>query len=182
MPLSPHLQTIHRGSRILAPVCLLAAIAWPLLAVGWVVLAPAADLFSQVGIKGALAIGAQIQTWQRLAAAACAGIPALAASAAMWALWTCLRCFGRGEYFSTATVGALQRFAGWTFVSVVLSVIEQPIASVLLSFGFPPGQRQLVLAVGSPQFGPLLVAGTVWVIAGAMAEARRLADENAQFV
>jgi hypothetical protein len=53
---------------------------------------------------------------------------------------------------------------------------------LVLTSGFPDGQHQALISFGPQQLQALLVAGTVWVISGAMTEAGRLADENAQFV
>ena len=65
---------------------------------------------------------------------------------------------------------------------MALAEVFQPVIMLVLTAGFPDGQHQAMFSFGPHQFYPLLIAGTVWVISGAMAEAGRLADENAQFV
>jgi hypothetical protein len=76
----------------------------------------------------------------------------------------------------------LRRYAGWTFCSVALEFITHPLVTVVLTADFPGGEHEMLISLGSHTLQTLLIAGTVWVIAGAMTEAGRLADENAQFV
>jgi hypothetical protein len=77
------------------------------------------------------------------------------------------------------TIHRSSRFLAWF---CLLAVVFQPLIMLVLTIGFPDGQHQAMFSFGPHQFHPLLIAGTVWVIAGAMTEASRLADENAQFV
>ena len=179
---SAHLQTIHRGSRFLAPLCLLAAIAWPLVSTGNVLLVKEAQLFSLFGVDPPVGASVAIGLGQRLLVSALNLMPRLAASIGLWALYRCFRLFSAGEYFSVRTVRCLRRFSGWTFCHMALAVVFQPLIMLVLTIGFPDGQHQAMFSFGPHQFYPLLIAGTVWVISGAMAEAGRLADENAQFV
>lgn len=179
---SAHLQTIHRGSRFLAPLCLLAAIAWPLVSTGNVLLVKEAQLFSLFGVDPPVGASVAIGLGQRLLVSALNLMPRLAASIGLWALYRCFRLFSAEEYFSVQTARWLRRFSGWTFCHVALAEVFQPVIMLVLTAGFPDGQHQAMFSFGPHQFYPLLIAGTVWVISGAMAEAGRLADENAQFV
>jgi len=176
------LPAVRRISRLLGPVVFVVAVAWPLFVLGWVMLAPIADLISHAGIRATETQAAGIALWQRAVCAAVGLAPALAYSAALLALYGCLRSFAAGDYFGQRSVQGLQGFAGRSFGAGAVSLIVQPICSVVLSWHFGPGHRQLAVGVSSEQIGMLLLAGVVWAIAGVMAEARRLADENAQFV
>ena len=179
---STHLQTIHRGSRILAWFCLLAAIVWPLVSVGNVLLVGEAQLFSLFGVEPPVEAHVVVGIGPRLLVSALNLIPRLAASVGLWALYRCFGLFSGGEYFSLRTVRWLRRFSGWTFCHTALAVVVQPLIMLVLTMRFPDGQHQAMISFGPHQFHPLLIAGTVWVIAGAMTEASRLAEENAQFV
>jgi hypothetical protein len=179
---STHLRTIRRGSRFLAWFCLAAAVAWPLVSTGYVLVGKEAELHSLFGVEPPVGASVVLGTGQRLLAAALNLVPRLAASVGLWALYRCFRLFSAGEYFSVRTVRWLRRFSGWTFCHMALAVLFQPLIMLVLTMGFPAGQHQALISFGPAQFYPLLIAGTVWVIAGAMTEASRLADENAQFI
>jgi len=179
---SAHLKTIHRGSRFLAWFCLLAAIIWPLVSVGWVLVGKEAELYSTLGVEPPVGASVTLRTGQRLLVSAINVVPILATGIGLLALYKCFRLFSAGEYFSVRTVRLLRRFSGWTFCATALGIVFQPLTTVALTYGFPDGQHQAFFSFGPHQFHPLLIAGTVWVISGAMTEAGRLADENAQFV
>jgi len=179
---SAHLQTIHRGSRFLAPLCLLAAIVWPLVSTGYVLVGKEAELYSLFGVEPPVGASLVLGTGQRLLVSALNLVPRLAASIGLWAMYRCFRLFSAGEYFSVRTVRCLRRFSGWTFCHMALGVVFQPLIMLVLTARFPDGQHQAMFSFGPAQFYPLLVAGTVWVISGAMTEAGRLAEENAGFV
>jgi hypothetical protein len=181
---STHLNTLRRGSRFLAWLCLLAAIAWPLAEAAWMMWRPALELCLELSVAPAAGGNMPLKLWQRMLLAALALVPALAASLGLWALNRCFRLFAIGDFFSVRTVRSLRRCAGWTFCSVALSLVTQPLASLVLTAHFPEtgGEHHLTFAISSGNFQTLLIAGSFWVISGAMAEAGRLADENAQFV
>lgn len=179
---SASLQTLHRASRFLAWCCMGVSIVWPLVSVGWVLVGREPDLFSSFGVPPPVGAIVALGVGQRLAISALNVIPILAAGIGLWALRRCFRLFSAGEFFSVRTVGSLRRFSGWTFCYTALSMIFQPLTMLAVTFRFPPGQHLALISFGPQQLHALLLAGTVWVISGAMAEAGRLADENAQFV
>lgn len=182
MKSSAHLQTLHRTSRFLAWCCMVVAIVWPLVSVGWVLVGHEADLFSTFGVPPPVGAIVVLNAGHRLVVSVLNVIPILAAGIGLWALRRCFRLFSAGEFFSVRTVGSLRRFSGWTFCYTALSMILQPLTMMAVTFGFPQGQHLALISFGPQQLHALLLAGTVWVISGAMAEAGRLADENAQFV
>jgi hypothetical protein len=184
MNTSTHLDTIRRGSRVLAWLSLAAAIAWPLAEAGWMLWQPASQLCQDLSVESAASGNMPLLLWQRLLLATLAFMPALAASLGLWALNRCFRLFAAGDFFSVRTIRWLRGCAGWTFCSVALSLVAQPAAAVVLTAHFPEtgGVHHLTLAFSSGNFQTLLIAGSFWVISGAMAEAGRLAEENAQFI
>ncbi|WP_341677095.1 hypothetical protein [Niveibacterium sp. SC-1] len=182
MPAIASLSAVRKISRVLSPLCLLVALAWPLVVAGSVIGGPISALISTVGIHANETQVASIGLWQRVLCAGIGVLPALAYAGALLALADCLRGFAAGDYFGLRCVLGLRRFAGRSFVASLLGLIAQPLCSVVLSWHFGVGQRQLALGLSSDQIGMLLLAGVVWTIAGVMSEARRIADENAQFV
>jgi hypothetical protein len=179
---SAHLETVRRGSRILAPLCLLAAIVWPLVEAGWMLWTPGLDLGRSFSVNTGTLAGIALRPWQRLLLVVLGVVPALAASLGLWGLGRCFRLFGEGEFFSVATVRWLRRCSGWTFCTVALELVTHPLVTVVLTAYAPAGEHEMLLSLGAHNLQTLLVAGAVWVIAGAMAEAGRMADENAAFV
>jgi hypothetical protein len=176
------MKALRTGSRSLAWFCLAAAIVWPLAAGGWALLGNQAELFSSYGVHPPAEWSVPLKTAQRLLLTTLALLPALAAAAGVWALRTCFLLFSAGDFFSVRTVRLLRRFAGWTFCHTAVGLVVQPLSMAVLCLGFPAGQREVLISFGPQQFQSLLIAGTVWVISGAMAEAGLLAEENAQFI
>jgi len=103
----------------------------------------------------------------------------------MWALWSLRRLFtlySRGEVFSAGAFRALNNVALALFAGVVGTFIMQGPISYLLSYPLGAGHRYISLGFGSGDVANLFLAGVVLVIARVMAEARRVAEENAGFV
>ncbi|HEY5337511.1 MAG TPA: DUF2975 domain-containing protein [Rhizomicrobium sp.] len=103
----------------------------------------------------------------------------------MWALWSLRQLFllhAKGEVFSQSALRALNHVALALFCGVVASFVMQAPISFALTFARGHGHRSISLGFGSNDVATLFMAGVVLVIARVMAEARRVADENAAFV
>jgi hypothetical protein len=103
----------------------------------------------------------------------------------IWALWSLRRLmlhYSRGEVFAFAPLQALNNLAAALFASVIVSFVMTFPQSLLLSWHLGAGHRQLSLQFSTSDIADLFMAGVVLVIARVMAEARRIADENATFV
>lgn len=106
-------------------------------------------------------------------------------AALVWALLrvrVCFAGFARGELFTGATTAGFRDFSLGVLLWAVLSVPAATALSVLMSWGAPPGQRQLAIAVSSDTLLMLFFAGTTAVVGWILAEASAIAEENAQFV
>jgi hypothetical protein len=68
------------------------------------------------------------------------------------------------------------------FWNVVAAFVVQAPITYLISMHNPPGHRFISLGFGSDDVEMLFLAGVTFVIARVMAEARRVAEENAGFV
>ncbi len=118
----------------------------------------------------------------RVAALACALV---AVAFTMWALWSLRRLFllyARGSVFSSEALSSLNQVATALFASVVVGFISQAPISFLLTWSRGPHHREISLSFGTGDVTTLFIAGVVLVIARVMAEAQRMADENAKFV
>jgi len=142
-------------------------------------------------------------TWLRLAAPAAAGLDSsqvtidaqaqwlgLAGSLpgvalglwSLWQLWCLFGEYGAGRVFGLA---AQQRLAGLARGLLVLALwgpLQRMLIGLALTWGNPPGQRMLVLGLGWHDYLALVSGAVLLAVATVMAEAARLADENAGFV
>ncbi len=103
----------------------------------------------------------------------------------LWALWSLAQLFAsyaKGEVFTAAPLRHLQNVARALFLGVLADMVMEAPISFLLSYANGPGHREVSVGFGSNDVARLFVAGAVLVIARVMAEARRVADENAGFV
>jgi hypothetical protein len=118
----------------------------------------------------------------RLIALVCALV---ATGFTMWALWSLRQLFllyARGSVFSAEALAALNHVAVALFASVVVAFAMQAPISLALTWPLGDHHREISLSFGSNDVAKLFMAGVVLVIARVMAEAQRVADENAKFV
>jgi len=97
-----------------------------------------------------------------------------------------LRClflsFSRGAIFTTENVRAIRVFA-WCVVAIqIVKFLTEGLASMVITMTNPPGQRALVLQLSSDQVLWLFVGLIFVVIAHALEEGHRLADDSAAIV
>lgn len=118
----------------------------------------------------------------RLLALVCAFAPT---AFTMWALWSLRRLFllyAKGSVFSAEALTALNHVAVALFAGVIVAFIMQAPISFALSWPRGAHHHEISLSFGSGDVVRLFMAGVVLVVARVMAEARRVADENAKFV
>ncbi|HVE52696.1 MAG TPA: hypothetical protein VNB23_04875 [Ramlibacter sp.] len=171
-------------SRTAAVGCWLAAIAWPTLALlALASMEPAALLHRAGVVSAAVATAAPAAgSWPHVAAVVLLALPAAMAGWALASLGVGFRALAAGGGWLPQACSALRRFAGWSAAAAVGGVVAAAAASVLLTLGFPPGQRALAVGGSSALLQELLVAALVWVFAHLLLRAHAVAEENAQFV
>lgn len=177
--------SIARASRAISWVCLVAAAAWPLLAV--LALAPMqpAELLERAGLPGIASErwgGGLYASWQQAVVVFLLALPAALAGMSLARLARGFRALGRGRAELPAACGALRGFAAWTLAATLMGMVAGPLASLVLTLQHPPGQRGMAVALSSGHVQGLLVAALVWMFAHLLARACTVADENAQFV
>ena len=180
-PRGPDAQGI---SSVLALACALLAVALPLAVTYHLLSTPVESLLLRAGVSplAAQAVALEITLGQKCLAVLLGVLPVGCASYGLVCAMRCFSGFSQAEYFSLRTVKYLRGFAAGIFASVVTGVLASALIGVVLTLGAPAGQRVLSLGLGSNELLTLLFAGMVWQIAGVMARAVALAEENAQFV
>ena len=176
--LTPALRRLTQGLRAAVVLAAAGLLAVPLLF--W----QAADGVQQAAplMAGTTLPLVTLDTRARLLATLACG-PAMAAGGwLLWRLWQLLTEYLAGRVFGTPALGALRGFAAALAVCTALAPLQRTAVALALTFGNPPGQRHLVLSVGSSDLIGLMLAATLWLVASVMAEAARIADDNAGFV
>ena len=87
-----------------------------------------------------------------------------------------------GHFFTKEAIGHLHAFSFFLFVSVIYRVIQTGLMAAVLTWHNPPGQRQMVLSLGSQELSTLFVAGLLLTITWCFREANRIDVENKEFV
>jgi energy-converting hydrogenase Eha subunit G len=168
-----------------AVICLLLAIALPLLVVYYLATAPAHVLAAHMGLPPASALtapGWHMSLTQRAMVLVMGLTPVGCMAVGLMYARRCFRSFSRQEHFTLDVVRSLRGFAAAIFFSGVSALLVAPLASVLLSALSGTGHLSLTLKVESSQTLLLLFGGIAWQIAAVMAKAVALAEENSQFV
>ena len=162
-----------RLARVCAWLCLLLAIALPV-AVAWLWTTSAHPPLSPLPS----APDARL----RPVGALIALTPTLLLSWALLLARRCLDKFAAGHFFDWQVIRDMRGFAKWGFWAAFAGVLAPTAIGLALTFDAPPGQRMLVISIGSEQTLGMLVSGVFWVMAGALARAAGIADKNRQFV
>lgn len=97
-------------------------------------------------------------------------------------LWRLFDEYGHGRVFGAAAQDALVRFAWAVLILALVLPLARGLMTVALSLGNPPGQRFLAITIAWYDCLHVLIGAVLVAIARVMAEARRLADDNAGFV
>lgn len=98
----------------------------------------------------------------------------------VWALAELFRLYAAGTVFTPTALGCLKRVASLMFWFVLVGFLTEGPISYIISLSQP--HHYISLTLTSHDFATLFVAGVALVISRVMAEAQRLADENATFV
>lgn len=100
----------------------------------------------------------------------------------LWQLWQLFGDYGRGDVFSRRALKHLRRFSVGVLVSAALAPLAQTAATLAVTLGNAPGQRQLVIGLSSDDYTRVLVGAVLVAITSVMAQAVQVAEENAEFV
>jgi hypothetical protein len=97
-------------------------------------------------------------------------------------LWHLFDEYGHGRVFSHRALSCLRDCARCILALSVLSPLYGAVMSVIATWANAPGTRQLNLNVSSDDYVMLLFGAVLLAISSVMAEAARVAEDNAGFV
>lgn len=109
-------------------------------------------------------------------------VPVGGALYALWQLWRLFGEYGQGRVFGQAAQRLLVRFSWAVLVLALVLPFLRGVMSVAFSLANPPGQRYVQLSFEWFDYLQILLGLVLVSIASVMAEAARLADDNAGFV
>ncbi|BCS89068.1 DUF2975 domain-containing protein [Pseudodesulfovibrio sediminis] len=116
--------------------------------------------------------------WQRLA---CFGAAMLTGSVVMYMLHSLSRLFtlyGKGEFFSTQNVACYRAVGISLIVQQAVSLPEQALQTVILSWTNPVGQRIIAIGADDTNISLIVVGLMVIVISRIMDEGRKMQEEQ----
>lgn len=177
------LASLRQGSRLTAVACLLLATALPLAVLSAFIGLSPEELLRGAGAATAPGTGEfHVAVWQRVAVTLLVLWPAGCVSHALLQARRALRSFACGAYFGAEATHGLRGFGSGLFLAAMAQLVVTPVSSVILTYGLGADRAALRLGLSSTMLMQLVMAGIVWLIAAVLAEAREIADENAQFV
>ncbi len=175
-------STLARLSRIMSVISLLGMIAIPALVIA-IFLYPDVTQFLMLRLSHLGAeLSSRIPLQYRAAALLCDAVPLGCTVWAMWSLKQLFANYAAGLVFASEPLRHLNNVANALFLGVLADFLMEAPISFILTWHLGPHHRSVSLSFGSNDAAWLFIAGTVLVIARVMAEARRMADENAEFV
>jgi Protein of unknown function (DUF2975) len=101
---------------------------------------------------------------------------------ALLQVWHLFGAYGRGVVFGPEASGCLRRLAWALMAAALVRPVTNTLVVLLLTWNNPPGQRQLVIGLSWEDYLSVLFGCLLLAMSWAMAEARRLEQENAGFV
>lgn len=125
---------------------------------------------------------ASLAPWQRLVGGVVMAVPLGLLLVGVWHAQRCFVRFAQGQVFTAEATARLRRFAGWVAAAALGALLAGVVASVVLTWNNPPGQRHLAIGIGSDHVFTLFFAGLVWLMAAVIGEGQALAEENQGFV
>ena len=109
-------------------------------------------------------------------------LPVGIALLALQRLWRLFGEYAQARVFSQRALLDLRGFARCVLTLAFVSPLYGALLSVIVTFDRKPGTRELNLQFASGDFALLLIGAVLLAIASVMAEAARVAEDNAGFV
>lgn len=159
-----------------------------LVGVALLLLTPLSTAFGPLPTELASVGGASPQSWrietdaQRVRVLIVHMLTAAAGLLALLQLWLLVGRYARGDVFSAASVRTFARFAHALLLYWLALVLGRALVVVALTWDNPPGQRVLIVGLGSDDFVLLLFGAVLAAVAQVMRQAARMAEDVAGFV
>lgn len=173
-------QALSRTARWMSRATIIALVAIVAAYAGlWLNLETAQDALREM-LPGVSAQG--VTAAQLCLGAALGFIPVANLAAALRELDSFFALYRRGDAFPPGAGERLRRVGLWLIALAVTAFVVRCTASVLFSWHLGDGNRQLAISISSSDIILLLFGGLVRMIGQVLVEARRVAEENRQFV
>jgi len=107
------------------------------------------------------------------------------AAAMIWGLLALARLFHSyavGNYFSPVTVASFRHLGFAALFGCLAQILYGAMVTPLVTFGNPPGERFVTISIGTVNIGLLLLGFALIVVSWVMEEARKIEEEQRQFV
>jgi hypothetical protein len=101
---------------------------------------------------------------------------------ALHQVWALFGRYARGDVWCAQSISHLRRAALASTALAPALPLSKTLTVLALTFGNPPGQRMLHFGLGLQDLLALLLGLVLLAVATVMAEAVRMAEENAEFV
>ena len=109
-------------------------------------------------------------------------LPSGIALLALRRLWQLFGEYAAGRVFGSRALASLRGFARCTLAMGLAAPLYGAVLSVIMTWDRAPGTRQLNVQFDSGNYAAILLGAVMLAIASVMAEAARVAEDNAGFV
>ena len=169
---------------VLAGLATLALVAGPLESIAHLIFPDTVQSFFhyEIVIRNTIHVTGAIPLAYRLGLLLCDSVPT---GLAMWCAWSMRQLFlgfARGEVFTASALRYLNHTALALLLSEITDILMQAPETALATWTLGHGKRAISLGLGDGDIATIFIAGAAFIIARVMAEARRIADENAGIV
>ena len=124
----------------------------------------------------------QLDMSSRLWGLAASMVPTSVSLFALWQMWALFGCFAEGELLALRPAQHLRRLGLGLCSLAAAQPLGHTLAILALTWGNPKGERQLWFGLSSDHYLALLFGLLLLALSQVLAEAARVADENAGFV
>ena len=124
----------------------------------------------------------QLALHTQVAAALWTLVPIAIWLVALQRLWQLFGEYAQGRVFSHRALVSLRGFARCALATAFAEPVYGAVLSVIVTFDRKPGTRELNLSFSSNDYTMLLIGAVLLAVANVMAEAARVAEDNAGFV
>lgn len=177
-PFSTGTDALERLSAVLAPACLLLAIALPAAVLwNWFAVGPS-RLAAQAGIP----LAAQFTWWQWLFGTALAVTPVGFMAAALLSARRCFSLFRRGSCLQREASQALRAFALWVLGGAIAGLVVPTVLVAVLTAAPDLQAIRWEIHLGSTPLLGLVFGGTLAALTCVLERAVAIAEEHAQIV
>lgn len=123
-----------------------------------------------------------VDNWQLYALWVLTALYAFLGYLGVYFLRRAFKSFAQGQWFDSRNSRSLRAFALLLVLQGIVKPIHLALASVLLSWNHPPGERVLSISVGSNELVLICSGVVLWVLSDLLVRGMRADAENRQFV